>query len=154
MEGGADARPLPEVAVEAGEEVRRLVVAQPPEAGHHGVRAGLEEGAGEAYHPFAAEQGAGVAAARGEHHDAPAEVEADDLADLQQAVLGGGAGREQHPRAVGIDLVGDRVGGEVEHAEAAQRGPLQIRFGGRRAQALRTLPPPRARTTAALSSRA
>jgi hypothetical protein len=94
------------------------------------VGAGLEEGAGEAHHPFAAQRRAGVAAAGGEHHDAAVEVEVDDLPDLEQAVLVGGAGGEEHAGAVGVGLVGDGVGGEVEDAVAQQRGRLHESLGG------------------------
>ncbi len=135
-EGGGHAQTLPQMAVEAVEELGGLVVAQAPEAGDHGVGAGLEEGAGEAHHPFPSQQGPGVAAAGGEHDDAAVEAEVDDLADLQQAVLIGGPGRQQHPGAVRIGLVGHRVGGEVQHPEPLERGGLHEDLGGVLPQAL------------------
>ena len=71
-----------EVGVEAVEEGGTVVVAERPEACHHGVGAGLEEGARDAHHTFTSEDGSGGAAAGGEDDDAPFEREEDAPAAL------------------------------------------------------------------------
>src|SRR5689334_24641776 len=100
-ERGGHALALCEMAVEAVEERGAVVVAQGPEARHDRVGSGLEEGAREPHHPFAAQDLARGAAARGEHHDPAVEVEPGDLAHLEEAVLLAIPGGEHDARTLG-----------------------------------------------------
>ena len=142
-----------EAFVEVAHQALGLVVAQPPEPGHHRAGAGLEERAGQAQHALAADVGAGGGLARGQHHRTTLQLERRDLARLQQPVLVVRAGGQQDRRAVGESVVGDRVGREVEQRERAEVGALQRGLAGPFARQQTAVAADRAARARALPSR-
>jgi hypothetical protein len=100
-----------------------------PARRHHRARARLEEGSGEALHALALDDDATAGAAGREHHQVRVEVQRGELPGADEAALTIASGERQRG-ARGGALVDQRVGGEVQDAEAPQIGVLEI--GGAR----------------------
>ena len=118
------------MAIERVEERRGVHVAQRPPTADHRVGAGLEEGAGEAEHAFAAQDSSGGGVTRRQHHDATVEVERLDLSRLQQAVFHGVAWSKQDRGALRVRLVGHGVRREMQDVVGSQIARLQRLLGG------------------------
>ena len=83
------------------------------------MRTGLEEGAREAQHALATQNGPRDGAAGREHDNPSLEVEPFDFAGLKKPVFVLGAGREEDRRALGMALVRNGVRGQVQNVVAA-----------------------------------